>query len=286
MSACCVGEKVNEDSQRYKRYCQVLCERKDYQKYCTMPFYDFSRSKDWDGDNLTGRLVKDEDSVWDFCEDRVYCFLVTDCPEMNMDSCGEYMCQLYTEKYSSTDLATQRVKKLYNASNNLTECYRQEKNGAKTYFTDIPPRDRWLYAGFESKQWCDTLETKLIIRNCIYDSDSYSITCDTNCQSCYANCSSGLSKNAAVFVNDRNKSAVAYENPLPSNLIVGKIGKLSFSHEKVTFRPEHYEYNSDVSSYNLSEFLSEFNSDISGWEVTLFCDNPRGVGSASIVSEI
>ncbi|MCX6708971.1 MAG: AtpZ/AtpI family protein, partial [Candidatus Woesearchaeota archaeon] len=140
--------------------CKSFCETKDYARYCTVTMKDITGSIDWNGDMREGRLYKDRVSVWDFCEDSVYCFLVTKCESMDMDGCRTYMCQEYMDKYKDPAKATEKLKELYkyrdaSASAKEDTCYMEvKKGGPKTYFTDLAPKDNWLYAGFESKGWC------------------------------------------------------------------------------------------------------------------------------------
>ncbi len=138
---------------RYRDYCMAQCETKDYVDYCTNTFKNFTGSMDWNKDKREGMMVSDRSSLWDFCEDRVYCFLVTKCPAIGMEGCRQYMCGQYREKYGNSDQAIQMMKETYLVSDNVSQCY-EERNGTNTYFTDLIPEENWLYSGFVSKGWC------------------------------------------------------------------------------------------------------------------------------------
>jgi hypothetical protein len=158
MERCGADLETTWLDRKYLDNCNVFCETKDYLSYCTVKMEDIAGSTDWNGDKQNGELVSHKSSKWNFCEDRVYCFLVTKCTEMDkmdMEGCRQYICQQYTRKYGSSDKAALKLKEIYRASDNISQCYKEDKQtNSRTYFSDLSPEDNWLYVGFESKGWC------------------------------------------------------------------------------------------------------------------------------------
>jgi len=135
--------------------CKAFCETKDYMSYCTATMNDITKSTDWNRDNQLGGLVKDKASVWDFCEDRVYCFLVTDCASMSMENCRTYMCQQYDKKYGDSEKAALKLREVYKMSDTPANCYRKdEKTNKETKVSDLAADENWLVSGFANKGWC------------------------------------------------------------------------------------------------------------------------------------
>lgn len=311
MTAGNISKVSGTDAEKYKRDCQSYCERRDYQQYCTKTFADsmtlsgnVQKAKDWNGDNQNGRLVKDQNSVWDFCEDRVYCFIVTKCPEMDMEGCRVYMCQLYMEKYSNTDSASKKLKEIYKPTDSLVECYREEKKGGpKTYFRNLPSEDMWIESGFVRKKWCNDTGSggssescgdgicdcmfessqscssdcnqddcggggeEVTLSNCVYNSADDAISCDTNCQGTV----SGDATSLMVMDKDQNIS-MAMDGSMP-------VGTITISGGKVTATPADY---SMVGSLK----LSSLDQDTGQWMAVLTCRNPADNGQVVGVTKV
>jgi len=273
--------------------CKRYCETKDYTAYCTATMKDLTYSADWNRDGQTGRLVEDTKvSVWAFCEDRVYCFLVTECPDMNTEGCRDLMCQRYTAKYNSIDYASAKLKEIYRISDEPTQCCYKDRNYMERCFAQLGDKENWLKIGFVDKGWCgqsfslercgngfcsslygedyntcpDDCPTPVLINlsNCVYSSYSDSITCDTNCQGTVAG------RTTTLFVMDNGglgNSSIAMDGNT-------RVGTISFSGGKVTAKPEVFGLLGAVK-------LSDLDPKTTNWIVSISCQNPVGSGMAT-----
>jgi hypothetical protein len=171
--------------------CTSYCEIKDYNSYCSTTMFGLTGSKDWNGDGVEGTLVSAAGFKWDFCEDRVYCFLVTNCPGLSsdaVDGCRTFMCQDYASKYKGdANAATTKLKTIYKASDEFAKCTREDKkSNTKQLFSDLPSIDNWILSRFGDKEWCLGSGSSLGSENC---GDGYcdclggetSVSCSTDC---------------------------------------------------------------------------------------------------------
>ncbi|MGC9310132.1 MAG: hypothetical protein ACP5E4_00215, partial [Candidatus Aenigmatarchaeota archaeon] len=178
-------------ARKYVDSCNGYCDSENYLKYCTATFKDEFSTVDWDGDKKEGRLVRDRGGVWDFCEDRVYCFLVTDCPAMDIDGCRQYLCQTYEKKYKDKGRASQELREIYKITELASSgtCYREDKRGSKTYVSSLAPEDNWLLSNFANRGWCGGA-SDVTLENCgdgICDYQFYG----ENTQNCPTDCYCG-----------------------------------------------------------------------------------------------
>jgi hypothetical protein len=163
--------------------CKAFCETKDYMSYCTATMKGITGSTDWNRDNQESGLVKDKVSVWDFCEDRVYCFLVSECSTMTTEGCRNYMCQQYEKKYGDGEKAALKLREIYKMTDNPEKCSRTDsRTNQKTMLADLAPEENWLVSQFAGKGWCSAGSSSGIYTNC---GDGY---CDCLSGETYGTC--------------------------------------------------------------------------------------------------
>jgi len=279
-----VGPTVAE---QFVEKCKSYCDSDRIREYCTSTLFSEYGIKDWNRNGFDYELISGD--RWDFCEDKAYCFLVSDCQKMGEDPisyCRTYLCNDFSQKYmGNMDTATQKLKETYKVSDQLSKCCATDKSVTKC-FSDLSPADNWYRSRFADLGWCGagsgpeqcgdgvcdlqygedynscsadcgSLPAQVTLSNCIYTSADDSMTCDTNCQGKVSNGTTTL------FVMDSSgNSSIAMDGTNP-------VGTISFSGGKVTAKPEVFSVMGAVK-------LSGLDSNTAAWMVSMSCQNPAG----------